>query len=128
MSLSVAGQLCLVGAAVASAGGTKASIGWILGFEVLNSIGFANVFPVGLALYVRVAPQKVAGTIMGVYYLHLFLCNNLVGKLGGYVETMSGVNFWLMHAGLIAAATIILAVTARAAGKIMDPQGPAVPA
>jgi POT family proton-dependent oligopeptide transporter len=125
MSLSVAGQLCLAGAAMASSGGAKASIGWILGFEVLNSIGFANVFPVGLALYVRVAPQKIAGTVMGVYYLHLFLCNNLVGKLGGYVETMSGVNFWLMHAGLIAAGAIVMGITAKAAGKIMDPQGPA---
>ena len=125
MSFSMAGQLCLAGAAVASSGGTKASIGWVLGFEVLNSIGFSNVFPVGLAMYVRVSPQKVAGTIMGVYYLHLFACNFLVGKLGGYVETMSGVNFWLMHAGLIGAATVILAITAKAAGKIMDPQGPA---
>jgi POT family proton-dependent oligopeptide transporter len=126
LSLSVAGQLCLVGAALSSAGGAKAGIGWILGFEVLNSIGFANVFPVGLAMYVRVAPQKVAGTVMGVYYLHLFIGNNLVGKLGGYVETMSGVNFWLMHAGLIATATVIMAITAKAAGKIMDPSGPAV--
>jgi POT family proton-dependent oligopeptide transporter len=125
MGLSVAGQLCLVGAAIASSGGAKASLGWILGFEVLNSIGFANVFPVGLAMYVRVAPRKVAGTVMGVYYLHLFACNNLVGKLGGYVETMSGVNFWLMHAGLIATATVIMAITAKAAGKILDPQGTA---
>jgi len=101
LSLSAAGQLCMVGAALASAGGAKAGIGWILGFEVLNSIGFANVFPVGLAMYVRVAPQKVAGTIMGIYYLHLFAGNFLVGKLGGYVETMSGVNFWLLHAGLV---------------------------
>ncbi|MDB6166400.1 MAG: amino acid/peptide transporter, partial [Lacunisphaera sp.] len=124
MGLSVAGQLCLVGAAAASAGGGKASIGWILGFEVLNSIGFANVFPVGLAMYVRVAPPKVAGTIMGVYYLHLFACNNLVGKLGGYVETMSGVNFWLMHAGLIAGATVIMLIAARTAGRLLDPQGP----
>ena len=125
MSLSVAGQLCMAGAAVASAGGTKTGIGWILGFEVLNSIGFANVFPVGLAMYVRVAPQKVAGTIMGVYYLHLFACNFLVGKLGGLVETMSGVNFWLMHAGLIGAATVIMLVAARTAGRLLDPKGPA---
>ncbi len=27
---------------------------------------------------------------MGVYYLHLFMCNNLVGWLGGLVEKMPG--------------------------------------
>ena len=125
LALRVAGQFCLVGAAVASAGGTKTGIGWILGFEVLNSIGFANVFPVGLAMYVRVAPQKVAGTIMGVYYLHLFACNFLVGKLGGLVESMSGVNFWLLHAGLIGAACVVMLIASRTAGRLLDPQGPA---
>ena len=38
---------------------------------------------------------------------------------------MSGTQFWLLHAGLVAAATVIKAVTAKAAGKNMDPQGPA---
>lgn len=123
LSLSAAGQLCMVGAALASAGGTKAGIGWILGFEVLNSIGFANVFPVGLAMYVRVAPQKVAGTIMGIYYLHLFAGNFLVGKLGSYVETMSGVNFWLLHAGLVGGAGLVMLIASRAAGRLLNPKG-----
>jgi POT family proton-dependent oligopeptide transporter len=127
LALSVLGQLCLVGAAVASGGGAKAGLGWVLGFEVFNSIGFAHVFPVGLAMYVRVAPRAVAGTIMGVYYLHLFACNNLVGKLGGYVETMSGVNFWLMHAGLIATAAVIMLIASKAAGRLLDPQGGSAP-
>lgn len=122
LGLSVLGQLCLAGAALSSAGGARAGIGWVLAFEVFNSIGFANVFPVGLAMYVRVAPKAIAGTIMGVYYLHMFACNSLVGKLGGYVETMSGVNFWLLHAGLIATAAAIMLVAARSAGRLLDPQ------
>ena len=125
LGISALGMLCLAGAAMDYAPGQKAGIGWVLGFELLNSIGFANVFPVGLAMYVRVAPKSVVGTIMGVYYLHLFMCNNLVGWLGGLLEKLSGVQFWLLHAGLVAAATVIMAVTAKAAGKIMDPQGPA---
>ena len=125
LGISALGMLCLAGAAMDYAPGQKAGIGWVLGFELLNSIGFANVFPVGLAMYVRVAPKSVVGTIMGVYYLHLFMCNNLVGWLGGLLEKLSGVQFWLLHAGLVAAATVIMAVTAKAAGKIMDPPGPA---
>ncbi|MBS0631306.1 MAG: peptide MFS transporter [Verrucomicrobia bacterium] len=121
--LSALGQVCLAGAAHASAGGAKAGFGWVLGFEVLNSIGFANVFPVGLAMYVRVSPKAVAGLIMGIYYLHLSACSYLVGKLGGYVETMSGVNFWLMHAGLIATAAVIMLIASKTAGRLLDPQG-----
>jgi POT family proton-dependent oligopeptide transporter len=124
LALSTLGQLCLVGAALASAGGAKASLGWVMGFEVLNSIGFANVFPVGLAMYVRVAPKAVAGTVMGVYYLHLFACNTLVGKLGGLIERMSGVNFWLMHATLVGTACAIMLLAARFAGRLLNPTSP----
>jgi POT family proton-dependent oligopeptide transporter len=125
LGISALGMLCLALAAVVHAPGGKASIGWVLGFEVLNSIGFANVFPVGLAMYVRVAPKSVAGTVMGVYYLHLFLCNNLVGWLGGFVDKMAGLNFWLMHAGLVGGAGLIMLVAAKSAGRLLDPQGPA---
>ncbi len=66
LALSAVGALCLAMAGVVSAAGGKASIGWVLAFEFFNSAGFANVFPVGLAMYARVSPQAVAGTIMGV--------------------------------------------------------------
>jgi POT family proton-dependent oligopeptide transporter len=125
MGISALGVLCLVMAATVGAPGQKAGIGWVLGFEVLNSIGFANVFPVGLAMYVRASPKAVAGTIMGVYYLHLFLCNNLVGWLGGLVDKMTGVSFWLMHAGLVGGAGVVMLITTRLAGRLLDPGEPA---
>jgi POT family proton-dependent oligopeptide transporter len=124
LGISAVGVLCLAMAALASSPGHKAGIGWVLGFELFNSIGFANVFPVGLALYVRAAPKSVVGTVLGVYYLHLFMCNNLVGWLGGLLERMSGVQFWLMHAGLVGGAGVIMLIASRAAGRLLDPQGP----
>jgi POT family proton-dependent oligopeptide transporter len=121
LALSAVGALCLVGAALASSADHKAGFGWVLAFEIFNSAGFANVFPVGLAMYARVAPKSVAGTIMGVYYLHLFACNFFVGWLGGLVEKMSGVNFWLLHATLIAGASVVLLLTGRLASRVMNP-------
>ena len=54
--------LTLAAAAFLSAGGQKAAVGWALAFHVINSIGFANIFPVGLALYAGgcqfVAPES----------------------------------------------------------------------
>jgi POT family proton-dependent oligopeptide transporter len=121
LGLSALGALCLAGAATFHAPGHKAGIGWVLGFELLNSVGFANVFPVGLAMYVRVAPRSVAGTIMGVYYLHLFVGNNLVGWLGGLLEKLSGVHFWLLHAALIGAAGLVMLAVWRTARRIFEP-------
>jgi POT family proton-dependent oligopeptide transporter len=108
--------LCLVGAALRSASGSKANFGWVLGFEICNSIGFSNVLPVGLALYARASPRAIAGTMIGVYFLHLFAANNLVGWLGGLLEQLSGVQFWSLHAllvGIAALLTLLAALTCR---------------
>lgn len=121
--ISSLGAVCLAAAGWLSASGQKASFGWVLGFELLNSIGFANVFPVGLALYARAAPKSVAGTFIAIYYLHLFLCNNLVGWLGGLLERMGGAQFWLLHAGLAASAGVVMGIASRFGGRFLKPEG-----
>ena len=102
----------------------KAGVGWVLGFELLNSIGYANVFPVGLALYARASPRAVAGTMIGVYYLHLFMGNNLVGWLGGLLERMSGTQFWLLHATLVGGAALFMLLAWRMFAHLLAPSGP----
>ena len=59
--------------------------------------------------------------MIGVYYLHLFVCNMLVGRLGGFLETMLGANFWLMHAGLVGAGAVGLLLVRSFAGRILAP-------
>jgi proton-dependent oligopeptide transporter, POT family len=110
-------------AATIAVGGHKAGVGWVLVFEVLNSIGYANYFPVGLALYARVSPRPIAGTMIGVYYLFLFLSNNVVGWLGGLMESMPGTQFWLLHAALVAGATVLMLVATRLFGRLLAPNG-----
>jgi len=124
LGLSAVGLLSLAVAGAISAGGHKAGVGWVLGFEVLNSIGYANVFPVGLALYARASPKTVAGTMIAVYYLHLFAGNNLVGWLGGLLERMPGTQFWLLHAVLVSGAAVLLLVAWRIFGHLLAPTGP----
>ena len=63
----------------------------------------------------------MAGTLIGVYYLHLFLSNNLVGWLGGLVERLSGVQFWLLHATLSGAAALAMLIIARVFGHLLIP-------
>ena len=119
--ISVGGLLMLAAAAYLSAGGVKAAVGWALAFHVINSIGFANVFPVGLALYARAAPKALAATMLGFYYVHLFLANNLVGWLGGLIERMPGTQFGLLHAGLIAGAGAVLLLARQLFGHVLAP-------
>ena len=111
-----------------AATGHKASLLWGVAFHVINDIGFANVFPVGIALYSRAAPRALAGLMIGVYYTHLFACNMLVGRLGGFLEQMEPGRFWAMHAGLVAAGGLGLLVVRSFAGRILAPSEEEVPA
>jgi POT family proton-dependent oligopeptide transporter len=72
----------------------KVGFVWTLGYTIINDLGFANVLPVGLALYSRAAPRRLEGLVVGMYYLHLFIGNTFVGWLAGFLETLPGRDFW----------------------------------
>lgn len=122
-ALIAAGAPLILAAASANeaATGEKASLLWGIGFHVVNDIGFAMIFPVGLALFSRAAPKQVGGVFIGVYYLHLFICNLAVGKLAGMIETMDGASFWTMHAIIIAVGAGLLLVFAIFFRKLLAP-------
>lgn len=130
LGVAIAGLGVLALAAAASQfalTGHRVSLWWGVLFELLNDIGFANVFPVGLALYSRAAPKGTAGTLVAIYLVNLFLGNMLVGYLGGLLEKMSGASFWLLHAGLIGGAAVVLLVIRLLFGRTLAPEygGPA---
>ncbi len=99
---SIGGQLCLVIAASTTGADSKIGLFWPVMFHVMNSIGFAHVLPVSLALFARLAPKALNATVIGLYYLAFFAGNALVGKIGGLYETMPTPGFWLLHAGFAA--------------------------
>ncbi len=101
--------------------GHKVGIGWAFAFHIINDIGFANVFPVGLALFSRASPRAVGGVMIGVYYLHLFIANMMVGWLGGLLEKLGGTSFWFLHAGLVAAGAVALLLSSLVFGRILAP-------
>jgi len=101
--------------------GSRVSLGWAVLFQVVNDLGFANVVPIGLALYSRAAPKGLTGLMIGVYYIQLFMGNMLVGKLGGLLDEMPGTSFWLLHAGLMTVSAVILLLVRVVAGKALAP-------
>jgi len=120
--IAVTGFLSLAaGTAIAESRGGRVSIGWLITFHLLNSIGFANVFPVSLALYARVAPAALSATIIGIYYLAFFAANNLVGWIGGFLEKIAAIHFWLLLSALCGTAGIIFLVAGRLFGHLLAP-------
>jgi POT family proton-dependent oligopeptide transporter len=94
---TIAGGLCLFMAAFTQAPGTKIGLAWPFMFHLLNSIGFANILPVSLALFTKVAPKAITATVVGLYYLAFFAANAIVGYVGGLYSSLPTTTFWLLH-------------------------------
>ena len=93
---TIAGGLCLVMAA-ATQGDGKIGLFWPLMFHLLNSVGFAHILPVSLALFTKLAPKALNATVVGIYYLAFFGANYMVGTIGGWYSSMPTTSFWLFH-------------------------------
>lgn len=118
--------LLMIPALAIEGGGARISILWSFGYALVNNIGFANIMPVGLALYSRAAPRGLQGLLIGIYYLHLFFGNSLVGWLAGLLEVMPGSRFWALHALLVACAGAGLLGVKLVFGRLLAPE-PAAP-
>jgi POT family proton-dependent oligopeptide transporter len=93
---TITGGLCLYVAALTQGGG-KIGLFWPLMFHFFNSIGFACILPVSLALFSKIAPRQINATVIGLYYLAFFSANKIVGQIGQLYSTLPTPTFWLLH-------------------------------
>jgi POT family proton-dependent oligopeptide transporter len=94
---TIAGGICLFMAALTQPEGGKIGLFWPFTFHLLNSIGFAHILPISLALFTKIAPKQITATVIGLYYLAFFAANKAVGYVGGLYSSLPTTTFWLIH-------------------------------
>jgi POT family proton-dependent oligopeptide transporter len=122
---TIAGGLCLFAAAALQGPGEKITLFWPLMFHLLNSIGFAHILPVSLALFSKIAPRAINATVIGLYYLAFFAANAVVGKVGGLYSSLPTTTFWLIHVASAGIGLVAFAVFKLFIGKRFDQAAPA---
>jgi POT family proton-dependent oligopeptide transporter len=120
---TVAGGLCLFMAALTQPAGGKISLFWPMLFELCNSIGFAHVLPISLALFSKIAPKQITATVIGLYYLAFFIANAIVGYVGSLYSSLPTTTFWLIHAASAAFGLVAFILFKFALGKRMSGTG-----
>jgi POT family proton-dependent oligopeptide transporter len=71
----------------AQAGGARVSPMWLIVVYVLHTIGELCLSPVGLSTVTKLAPQRLVGSMMGVWFLAASLGNFVGGRIAGLFET-----------------------------------------
>jgi POT family proton-dependent oligopeptide transporter len=95
-------------AAAWQAGAGKASWLWLLPYFVALTIGELYLSPIGLSLVSKVAPGRMLSMLMGVWLATSFVGNFLAGWLGSFWSDMGKAQFFLLIAGVAAAAGLII--------------------
>jgi len=123
---TIGGGLCLFMAALTQPEGGKISLFWPVMFHLLNSIGFAHILPVSLALFSKISPRQITSTVIGLYYLAFFAANAVVGYVGGLYSSLPTTTFWLIHIASAAFGLVAFVVFKIIVGHRM--QGASTPA
>jgi POT family proton-dependent oligopeptide transporter len=85
----------LVPATRLAAGGTLVSPAFLLVAYLLSAIGELCLSPVGLSTFSAVAPERVIGQAMGVWFLSMALGNLTAGRILGLAGQISASTFAL---------------------------------
>jgi len=83
------GFVVMVGAAKASAGGVLVSPMWLVATYLLHTIGELSLSPVGLSSMTKLAPDRVKGMMMGVWFLAASVGNLIAGGVLGFYATFT---------------------------------------
>ena len=121
-AFSICGMMCLFTAAATQSAGHKIGLFWPVCFHFVNSIAFAHLLPISLALFAKYAPKAVNATLIGLYFLAFFAGNSLVGWVGGFYQSMPTTSFWMMHAGFAAGSGLCFVLFKFIAGRHLQVQ------
>jgi POT family proton-dependent oligopeptide transporter len=83
-----AGFGVLIVAAGLAANGVKVSPMWLTVTYLLHTFGELCLSPVGLSAMTKLAPARIAGLMMGVWFLATSVGNFIAGRLAGFYEQM----------------------------------------
>lgn len=106
---------CAAGYAVlaiggAASGGAALPLPWALCYLLLIDAAIVLIWPSGLSLIAGVAPGRLVGFWMGLFYLHGFFGSLWVGFSGVFYERMAIGHFWLLHAAVAGAGALLILV------------------
>jgi POT family proton-dependent oligopeptide transporter len=89
----------------------KVSPFWIVGLFFLQTVGELCISPVGLSTMTKLAPAKLLGLVMGIWFLATALGNKMAGVLASEFTATDGnalADFFLHQALWVGIATVVL--------------------
>ncbi|MEO8258079.1 MAG: peptide MFS transporter [Acidobacteriota bacterium] len=112
------GFAVLMPPARAADGGTLVSPGWLVLTYLLHTWGELALSPVGLSAMTRLAPVRIGGLVMGVWFLGTSVGNYIGGRVSGFYESMSLPSLFGAVAAFAMVAGVLMLIFARPLNRL----------
>jgi POT family proton-dependent oligopeptide transporter len=117
------GFVILAPAAGLAASGVKVSPAWLLLTYLLHVMGELCLSPVGLSATTKLAPARVVGLMMGIWFLSLALGNYLGGLVASKYEAFPLPMLFGGVGGFAILAGLVLALAVKPIGRMLHSAG-----
>jgi POT family proton-dependent oligopeptide transporter len=101
------GFLVMAGAATIVASGKKVLPTWLIATYLLHSLGELCISPVGLSSVTKLAPQRLVGQMMGLWFLATSLGNLIAGLAAGKLTSGDLSKMPQLFLVMVAVATVV---------------------
>jgi len=95
----------------------QAAMSWLVLAYLFHTMGELCISPVGLSLMTKLAPMRLAGLIMGVWFLIYFFANLLAGYVGAGAEKYGDL---LVFGGIAATLGVFAVILWALSGRVVD--------
>lgn len=107
-------------AAQASANGVLVSPMWLVATYFLHTVGELCLSPVGLSSMTKLAPERVKGLMMGVWFLAASMGNLIAGRVAGLLERFSAAQLFGFVALFAIGAGIVMFLLVRPIRRMLE--------
>jgi POT family proton-dependent oligopeptide transporter len=102
----------------AAKAGVRAHWIWLVAFNLVLTVGELYILPVGLGLFGRLAPQRIAALTIAIWFAPIFVGNLLAGYLGTFWSRLTHAEFFAMIGAVAFASAALLLVFDRPARRM----------
>ncbi len=92
---------------------------WLIGLYFLQAVGELCLSPVGLSMVTKLAPLRLVGLMMGVWFFATAMGNYVAGWAAGFLENRTFSEVFFAAFASVAVATVILAILIKPIRRLM---------
>jgi proton-dependent oligopeptide transporter, POT family len=107
------------GAMAQSGAGARVSPWWLIAAYAISELGELCLSPVGLSAVTKLAPVRIIGFMMGVWFLSNSFGNKLAGWAAGFFSSMPLASLFGTVAGVLLATTLVMVFLIRPTRRLM---------